>query len=122
MTNEPSVEVRVREAERPAITLIPLGSEGGERSSLCRSIYPYSEWSTTKRTLDGLDERVWGAQTRSPSGGRTVLVNQSAESIPPADAIEPARSNDAEVRSGLRRRESESAMRAMCVVVLDVDT
>jgi hypothetical protein len=49
-------------------------------------------------------------------------MNQSAESIAPADAIEPARSNDAEVWSGLRRRESESAMRAMSVVVLDVHT
>ena len=48
-------------------------------------------------------------------------MNQSPESILPADAIEPARSNDAE-SSGLRRRESESAMRAMSVVVLDVDT
>jgi hypothetical protein len=49
-------------------------------------------------------------------------VNQSAQSIPSANAIEPTRSNDAEVRSGLRRGESESAMRAMSVVVLDVDT
>jgi hypothetical protein len=70
----------------------------------------------------GLDGSVWGAQTRSPSRGRAVFVNQSAESILPADAIEPARGNDAEVWSGLWRRESESAMRAMSVVVLDVDT
>jgi hypothetical protein len=49
-------------------------------------------------------------------------VNQSGESILPAHAIEPARSNNDEVWSGLRRRESESAMRAMSLVVLDVDT
>ena len=64
---------------------------------------------------------LWGAQTRSPSRGHAVLVNQSAESILPANVIEPPRNNYAEVRSGLRRHESESAMRAMSVVVLDVD-
>jgi hypothetical protein len=74
-----------------------------------------------KRLLCGIDERV-GCANPIVSRGRAVLVNQSAESILPADAIEPARSNDAEVWSGLRRRESESAMRAMSVVVLDVDT
>ena len=49
-------------------------------------------------------------------------MNQSAEQIPPADAIEPAWSNHAEAGSGLRRHESESAMRAVSVVVPDVDS
>jgi hypothetical protein len=46
--------------------------------------------------MTAIDSTVWGAQTRSSSRGRAVLVNQSAASILPADAIEPARSNDAE--------------------------
>jgi hypothetical protein len=58
-------------------------------------------------------KRLWGAQTRSPSRRHAVLVNQSAESIPPAHAIDPARSNDAEGWSRLRRRESETAMRSI---------
>jgi hypothetical protein len=49
-----------------------------------------------KRLLCGIDERV-GCANPIVSRGRAVLVNQSAESILPADAIEPAWSNDAEV-------------------------
>lgn len=62
---------------------------------------------------------LWGAQTQSLSRGAAVLVNQSAESIPSANAIELTRSDDAEIWSGLWWRESETAMRAMSVVVLD---
>jgi hypothetical protein len=47
--------------------------------------------------IEPVVRRVWGAQTRSSSRGHAVLVNQSAELIPSAHAIEPARSNDAEV-------------------------
>jgi Tol biopolymer transport system component len=36
---------------------------------------------------DGTSQTLWGAQTRSGSRRNAVLVNKSAESIPPTDAV-----------------------------------
>ena len=64
--------------------------------------------------------RVWGAKTRSGSGGHAILVNAPTESVSAGDLERIRGSGEAESRSRLWRDESEATMRTVAVVVLDV--